>query len=470
MRTAVSYLLLLFLSVSLAAGQNITIQGSAPACKGKEAGLYTYDDLLTYRELKQSSTTIDTAGNFTLKLNSDIIQRVFIKIENRKGHLYAAPGGAYNVIFPDPDTIKYQNPNTVKLVSLNWKFKDTLDINALIIHYNMFFEDYYSQRYEYFVTNRAFEKIDSLRILSAQRYKHVKDPYFQNYIDYSITSFKASFSRNEKSIQKEFAKRPVQDRNNEYMELFNIAFKGYFQKLLLTARETQLMSSINDRSSYPALLETLAKEELLANDTLRELVMLKGIYDAYTDTRFKRDNLKDILEQAAAGSKIEEHRKMAANINRIFNTLALGSSAPRFELPDKSGKMVNLSDYKDKIVYIGFFTTTCTKCLQELKAFTDLKKELGDKVVLISISLDDTIDEFNSFLAKNPKYNWTFLYTGSDSRIKEDYNIKAIPAFFLINPQGKLAQFPAQSPSQGVEEMLKRMSKKDNKTGVPGQR
>lgn len=469
MRTAASFLIFFFVLAFAASGQEITINGAAPAYKGKEVGVYTYDDLLTYRELKQGITTIDTAGKFTLKFNSNIIQRSFLKIENRKAHLYADPGGTYDVIFPNPDSA-YQNPNTLKLVNLNWKFRDTLDINALIIHYNFFFEDYYAQRYEYFVTNRAYEKIDSLRILSSQRYKHVKNEYFKNYIDYNIAILKASFSRNEKSIQKEFAKKPVQSRNSEYMELFNIAFKGYFQKLMLTPREAQLMSAINDKSSYSALLEVLSKEEMLANDTLRELVMLKGLHDAYTDTRFKRDNIRDILEQVTSGSKIEEHKKIAANINRMFNTLAAGSLAPRFELPDRTGKMVNLSEFKDKIVYISFFTTSCTKCLQELKAFTDLKKEFGDKVVLISISLDESIDDFNNFLAKNPKYNWTFLYAGSDSRIKDDYYVKTIPAFFLINTHGKLAQYPAQSPGQGIEDMLKKMTKKDSKTGIPGQR
>lgn len=472
MRTVSSFILLLLsLLVVAAHAQNVTISGTADAYKGREIGVYTYDDLVTCRPIEQSNTIVDESGRFELKMSTSIIQRVFLKTGNHKAHLYAAPGGSYEVIFPAPDTVKYHNPNTEQLVNLNWKFKDTLDINALIIHYNFFFQDYYNDHYAYFITSRGYEKIDSLRILAGIRYKHVNNDYFKNYIDYNIASLKASFSRNEKSLFKEyFAKRPVQYSNNEYMEFFNYAFKGYFQKQLLTGRGNQLLDAINNQNSYAALNDVLLKEEMLANDTLRQLVMLKGLYDAYTEPTFKRENIGDILSYITANSNISDFKKIAANINRTFVTLAVGQQAPLFELPDKNGNMVRLSDFKDKVVYINFFTTTCTTCLQEMKAFTSLKKEFGDKVVLISISLDDNIDDFKNFVAKNPRYNWNIVYAGTDSKVKEDYNLKSTSAFFLINSYGKLAMLPAPSPSQGIEESLKRLTKKETKPNKVGER
>jgi thiol-disulfide isomerase/thioredoxin len=452
------------------AAQNVTINGAAPAYKGKPVSIYTYDDLITYREVKQVTDTVDTAGKFELRMNANATQRVFLKIDNKKAHLYTSPGGAYDVEFPAPDTTEYHNPNVEELVNLNWRFKDTLDLNALIIHYNLFFEHFYTERYAYFATGKAFIVLDSFRLMTSERYKHVKNEYFRNYMDYYVGSLKASFSRNEKSVNKQYiTNRAVQHNNQEYMDVFNYVFKKYFQKLSLTQRGQQLLSAINAQGSYPALEKTLAAEELLAKDTLRELVMLRGLMDAYNDPNFSRGNIQSILEYIESNSKISLHRKIAGNISRMHATLATGSKAPGFELPTVSGKTVSLSEFAGKHVYIMFFTTECTSCLQELKAITDLKKEFGDQVVFISISLDDSLSILKDFLVKNPKYNWHFLYAGNDTKLKEDYRIKGAPAFFLVNTFGKLAQHPAKSPGQGIEDTFRKITGKKEKK-KPGEK
>jgi peroxiredoxin len=471
MRNVPGYLTLLFLLLALIApAQNITIKGAAEGYKGKEISASIYDDLITYRPVKQAATTIGSDGTFELKVNTPAVQRMFLSIENKKAHLYASPGSSYEVVFPVPDTAEYHNPNVEELVNLNWKFRDTLDLNALIIHYNMFFEYFYSNHYEYFVTGKAFVVLDSFRVQAKDRYKNVKNEYFQSYIEYNIASLRASFSRNEKSVLKDISKRAVLERNYEYMDLFNYAFKDHFQKLLLSPRAQKLAAAINELNSYTALNEVLAKDEMLANDTLRELVMLKGLRDAYNTGDFRKENIQDILGQIAVNSKISEHRKIASNISHMFTSLDLGSIAPEFELPDKTGKLVSLSGFKDKYIYISFFTSECTVCQQELKAIPDLKKQFGDKVVFISISLDENIDAMKSFLEKNPKYNWYFLYAGNDPKIREDYGIKTSPVFFLVNTFGKLERYPAASPSQGIEDVLKQIFKKKEKTTIPGQK
>jgi hypothetical protein len=68
--------------------------------------------------------------------------------------------------------------------------------------------------------------------------------------------------------------------------------------------------------------------------------------------------------------------------------------------------------------------------------------------VIISLSLDKSIDDLRAFLKKN-EMPWTQAYLGdwSTSRVPEAYGVQGIPAMFLINPEGKLIESELQGSS-----------------------
>lgn len=441
--------------------QNVIISGTAEGYKGMQIGLYAYNDLLTYREIGQDSMIVGEDGTFTLKMNTDMVQRVFLRSGKNKAHLYVTPGGSYEVMMPLPDPGEYRNPEVEQVVNLGWKFRDTTDLNALIIHYNRMFETYYVENYQYFITARGAAVIDSFRIMAKKRYKNIDNPYFQDYIDYNLALMLANMTRFEQVVYYEYlGKRPVQPHHYEYMELFHNAFKKYLSQKANAKGGEGIYPAVNDYPSIASLMEILSRDKLLKNDTLREMALLKGLKDLYHDPGFKRENVLQLIDQLQETSAVSQHRLMAENVLRSYTRLTVGSKAPVFELPDQDGNMVRLTDFKDKYVYISFYKSDCAECMPELKAITDLKKQFGNKIAFISISLDESIETMKEFRKKNPKYNWTFLYGGDAAKVKEDYSVKATPAFFLINSFGKLAQYPAQSPSQGVEVKMKELTKR----------
>ncbi|MDP4226874.1 MAG: hypothetical protein Q8910_10895, partial [Bacteroidota bacterium] len=48
-------------------------------------------------------------------------------------------------------------------------------------------------------------------------------------------------------------------------------------------------------------------------------------------------------------------------------------------------------------------------------------------------------------------YTWTFLYCGNQTSLLKEYNIRAFPTCYLINPDGKLSISPAPLPSENIE-------------------
>lgn len=445
MKFLFTYLFIFCLSISFA--QNVTIKGRAEAYKNKEINAYSYDDLITKRENLLDTDTINETGDFTLKINTDIIQRIFLKINNQKAHIYVQPGKNYLVRFPEKDTSRYINPNVEQVQNLIIKVKDTTDINYLVIDYNEQFDIFWENNYQYFIAKRAKPAIDSFMVRMRKRYEPIKNDFFKTFVEYSIVSLRGNTLQSPNALTYEYiVKKPIHYTNYEYMEFFHSAFKQFLGIYALSTEGAGVFTEINTNASYEGLMKTLSFHKFLKTDTLRELVMLKGLQELIYNKQFKTENIFVILSDVQAQSKVHEHRKIAFNILNSQSPLKTGALAPGFTLPDRTGKEISLSDFKGKYVYLNFWKTECTTCLKEMKVIPALKKKYGDKIVFTSVSLDKDVTAMKQFLLKNPTYNWNFLYAGEESKIMKDYNIRALPTFYLINPQGRFEQCPAEHP------------------------
>lgn len=457
------FILLLFLFEYSAIAQSVRIAGKANTYEGKEISAFFYDDLISFREKKIGSATINDNGAFELNFNTNTIKYVFLKIENRKADLYVEPFSTYEVIFLPKDSSGYVNSNTEESIDLAILKKDSNELNVLMTDFNRKFDDFWINNYEYFIKKSAQTKIDSFKTAIHKTYASVKNDYFFTFVNYKIASLQERIFESRKKLAREYIfLKPVYYENYEYMSFFNSFFKNYLQLYAYTFKGAAIQKEINENVSYTGLMEALFSDTLLRNDTLRELVLLKGLSELYYVPTYKKENIAAILEQLASKSIIPEYRKIATNILYSFSKQQPGTKAPGFKLIDQNNKPVSLDDFKGKYIYLDFWATWCTPCLQEMKIMPELYKKYGDRIQFISISIDKDEEVVKQFLLKHPKYNWTFLHYGND-KIKEDYNIKAIPTYFLINPQGYFMQVPADAPSGNIEETFYSISKSKEK-------
>jgi hypothetical protein len=69
---------------------------------------------------------------------------------------------------------------------------------------------------------------------------------------------------------------------------------------------------------------------------------------------------------------------------------------------------------------------------------------------IVTILLDNDKNVIKSFLARS-NYQWKFLHYGNQATIIKDYDIRAFPTYYLIDPDGNLALSPSPSPSEDFE-------------------
>ena len=94
-----------------------------------------------------------------------------------------------------------------------------------------------------------------------------------------------------------------------------------------------------------------------------------------------------------------------------------------------------LAENTGKPTMAVFWTTWCPSCKQELPEMEQLNKTHGDKMNIITISLDEKVEALEQYFKKGkldiPVY-W------GDQSLAEKFNVSAIPTLVIFNKQGKM--------------------------------
>jgi peroxiredoxin len=125
----------------------------------------------------------------------------------------------------------------------------------------------------------------------------------------------------------------------------------------------------------------------------------------------------------------------------LLANLEIGDPAPPLSAKTFEDKPLKLEDFRGKYVLLDFWATWCTPCLAEMPDLKGVYQEFSkdERFVMIGLSLDEEIDAPRK-LVKERHIPWVqvFLGSGSESPVARDYGVEAIPATFLIGPDGKL--------------------------------
>lgn len=156
------------------------------------------------------------------------------------------------------------------------------------------------------------------------------------------------------------------------------------------------------------------------------------------------DDIKGLMEDIEICSKTEATRQKAIELKEKYYPMRVGAMAPDFEMEDEYGKIVKLSDFRGKIVFIDVWATWCGGCVAGLPAFIALKEQYKDRkdVVFLTIS-DDGVEAKSRWLdfLKEKKYSGVMphlLINSEKDRFTEDYCITGIPRYILIDKEGKI--------------------------------
>lgn len=117
-----------------------------------------------------------------------------------------------------------------------------------------------------------------------------------------------------------------------------------------------------------------------------------------------------------------------------------------FQLPDRYGNLIKLSDFRGKVVFVDIWFTGCAGCkFFHRDVLIDAKKSFIDnhEVVFMSVSIDKDKKEWIKSLESEEYTDDSVvnLYTsglGHKHPIIKEMNIKSYPSLFVIDRNGNI--------------------------------
>lgn len=121
----------------------------------------------------------------------------------------------------------------------------------------------------------------------------------------------------------------------------------------------------------------------------------------------------------------------------VLACLMLGISCDSKQNTQILGQEVKLSSLiGTKPIILDFWASWCQPCRELMPKLQAYYQANQDKVIVVGISVDNSPEAAQSFVAKN-KITFTILYDG-DKSISQQYQISGIPTTVVINTSGEI--------------------------------
>lgn len=126
---------------------------------------------------------------------------------------------------------------------------------------------------------------------------------------------------------------------------------------------------------------------------------------------------------------------------RIARQELIGKPAPAVKANDVAGQPFELAALSGKVVLVDFWGTTCAPCIAEFPNLRQLYREYHERgFEIVGVSFDDSPATVESF-ATRTKLPWKMVMNVSSGELISDrFRTRTIPALFLVDAQGVIAQ------------------------------
>jgi len=439
----------LMLSVVVNAQNKAVITGYAPQFVGEKVALYIFSDYVTQTRVKIGEAIVEQDSLFKIENPIQQTVKAIIEISNTESELYLQKNTSYNIEYykPKNQAVSFVNQQ----VQIMFFGLDSTDVNYRILEYNNWFDTYIYYRQKQIIKHGFLSVLDTFKVYAYEQYKNVNDPYFINFVRYNIANMELSKinRKNKDSKQKAYMEYirpyPIYTQNDQFMEYI----KGYYPKDF-ESFSPHMKSSVFlaiGKSSPTRLMRALGKDPLLEKKELRELIMVNMLGNSYYKRGYNRANLITILDSVRVFSKYKTNSITAKNMLVYLTKLESGYPAPEINIEIATNEYLNWGNFKGRYIYVNFFANWNQTSLNEMKVIRELELKYGGDIEFVSFSVDKTKAEFDEFVKTNPNYKWNLVFLGEDHELLERFNVKTIPAYYLIDQKGFMAQSPALSPS-----------------------
>ena len=238
--------------------------------------------------------------------------------------------------------------------------------------------------------------------------------------------------------------RAYLDSLNYYISQINAVNKAVPADLPKEAKEAQWTRNMDSiyavRDQRVFLKQIKEKPESLLS------VLALNQYASEPVWRPRKKIQPELIEQllTTLPEKHQSYPSLVSLKQELQISKATGAGKPiiDFALKDASGKIVKLSDFKGKYVFLDFWASWCVPCRKEnpnVKVQYQKYKDKGFTVLSVSMDKAEARKAWLDAIENDQIGMWTQLIdeNGFAGTAAKSYFITSIPTNFLISPDGK---------------------------------
>ena len=234
----------------------------------------------------------------------------------------------------------------------------------------------------------------------------------------------------------------------DYTNENDFLFSSSYADLVSSNYSKKVQDLIEKDSLLDYSLTMLNVSSKIENETIKNSLLYNASKYGITYT----EDLETFYSTFMKGSTNKENNKEITKSYSALKRVAKGNDSPKFtDYENNAGGTTSLDDLKGKYVYIDVWATWCGPCIREVPSLKKVEKKYHSKnIEFVSISIDQTKDHEKwkkMIIDKELGGMQLFADNNWKSQFIEDYLIKGIPRFILIDPSGKIVNSNAPRPS-----------------------
>jgi len=231
-------------------------------------------------------------------------------------------------------------------------------------------------------------------------------------------------------------------------------YMNLYAKLVIATLPEDQRKQLTQAERVERMIKTMS------NDTLKSYMLMDQMFEIdvnnLTEFRATFEPFKKYTGPATVKRKYQ-----AKYQEFIGDTAFIGKSSYNFTLPDSTGRIYSMKDFKGKVVFIDVWATWCGPCKEEYPHIKALEEEYSNNkdIVFLGVSIDMATarKQWVNAIKKEGLPGLQLL----DDRGKAfalKYGITGIPRFLLIDRDGKWIEVRCPRPSS-KEELKKYLDK-----------
>ncbi|MDQ3349523.1 MAG: redoxin domain-containing protein [Acidobacteriota bacterium] len=113
-----------------------------------------------------------------------------------------------------------------------------------------------------------------------------------------------------------------------------------------------------------------------------------------------------------------------------------GELAPDFRLKRADGSILHLADLRGQPVFLNFWATWCTFCLEEMPDMQRIAEQFDGQLVVLGVNAGDSVASGSGF-AERIGANYELVYD-TEQGVVAGYRVRSMPSSYFIDADGRI--------------------------------